>query len=98
MHVDRIARLHGALLRRASGLDFKTQMRGLPSLALIAGAMAAGVWALGAALPDGLPGPLRLAVLVAFGAVLYAALLALGRRDLARRLVSLAGAVTPRGR
>ena len=86
------------MLRRASGLDFKTQTRGLPSLALIAGAMAAGVWALGAALPDGFPGPLRLAVLVAFGAVAYAALLALARRDLARRLVSLAGAVTPRGR
>ena len=86
------------MLRRASGLDFRSQTRGLPSIALAAAAMAAGVVALGAALPDHLPGPLRLAVLVAFGAAAYAALLALVRRDVARRLVSIVGAVSARGR
>jgi polysaccharide transporter, PST family len=86
------------MLRRASGLDPKAQNRGLPSIALVAGAMAGGVVALGAALPDSLPGALRLAVLVAFGAAFYAALLALARRDIVRRLASLAGAAAPRGR
>jgi PST family polysaccharide transporter len=86
------------MLRRASGLDIKTQNRGLPSIALVAGAMAGAVVALGAALPLSLGGPLRLAVLVAFGAAVYAALLALARRDLARRLVALVGSVAPRAR
>jgi PST family polysaccharide transporter len=86
------------MLRRASGLDAKAQTRGLPSVALVAGAMAVGVVALGAVLPDSLPGPLRLAALVAFGAAAYAALLALARRDLARRLVSLVVAAVPGGR
>lgn len=86
------------MLWRASGLDLQAQTRGLSSLAGISVAMAAAVVALGAGLPEGLPGPLRLAVLVVFGAVVYAALLALARRDLARRLMSLAGGAAPLGR
>ncbi|GAA0584728.1 lipopolysaccharide biosynthesis protein [Craurococcus roseus] len=86
------------MLRRASGLGIKTQNRGLPSIALVAGAMAGAVVALGAMLPASLPGPVRLAVLVAFGAAVYAALLALARRDVARRLVSMVGSVVFRGR
>lgn len=86
------------MLRRASGLGIKAQVRGLPSIALVAGVMAAGVVALGMALPLSLPGPLRLAALVAFGAVAYAALLALVRRDVARRLVSMVGKAPRTGR
>jgi putative polysaccharide biosynthesis protein len=86
------------MLRRASGLDVRAQTRGLFSLALVAAAMAGVVLALGAALPPSLPGPLRLAVLVASGAAVYPALLVLVRRDVARRLLSLVGAAASRGR
>lgn len=87
------------MLRRVSGggLGFRTQLRGLPSVALASAAMAGGVVALGTLLPASLPEAARLALLVAAGAVAYAAALAHARRDLARRVASLAGVGRSRG-
>lgn len=78
-----------AMLRRASGLSPRAQFRGLGLLLLLSGAMAGGVMLVSRVLPASMPHGLRLALLVATGAILYALLLRVARPDLMRRLVAL---------
>jgi hypothetical protein len=87
------------MLGRAGGWRPGPLLARLAPLALAAAAMAGAVVALGAPLSAaGVPAAPRLLLLVATGAGLYAALLALVRRDLARRLAAFVGAAARRGR
>jgi PST family polysaccharide transporter len=84
------------MLRRASGLSARDQLRGVPSLMVLAVAMAVAVAALDRALPPSAPAALCLAILVASGVAVYVPLLFLVRRGLAQRVVALGTAMVPR--
>ena len=77
------------MLRRASGLSPRAQFRGLGLLLSLAAAMAACVGLVSQLLPHGMPQAMRLVLLIATGAVVYALLLRLARPELMRRLVAL---------
>jgi O-antigen/teichoic acid export membrane protein len=84
------------MLRRAGGLSVRDQLRGLPSLLVLAAAMAAAVAVLDTALPPNAPEALSLAIRVASGIAVYVSLLFLVRRGLARRVLVLGAAMVPR--
>ena len=79
------------VLRHFSGLGIAAQYRGIPLLVALGAAMVAAVTLVGEALPAGLAPALRLALLVAIGALAYPALLWLMRPALCGRLLGLAG-------